>query len=203
MKIHFCDWPMSQKSTYKCTFLLHIHVKLKRNNENQNCARRFSFWAERGCKPDGHLESCTCPRCRRRDGWWVTPPGLEGGVLSRKREGGGVKRNTWSMALGLNTDQAYLFALIWMRCFLFQNHLGVGSHCHRTSGCDSRRWDTVRRTDRCTGNVPDCQVTFPTNVEVTVSAGLGHFLLENFPLLLQTFFWGYVAWDDFGVGSLC
>ena len=29
IQIHFCDWPMSQKSTYKCTFLLHVHVKLK------------------------------------------------------------------------------------------------------------------------------------------------------------------------------
>ena len=29
MQICFCDWLMALKSTYKCTFLLHVHVKLK------------------------------------------------------------------------------------------------------------------------------------------------------------------------------
>ncbi len=29
MQMYFCDWPVSQKSMYKCTFLLHVHVEQK------------------------------------------------------------------------------------------------------------------------------------------------------------------------------
>ena len=54
MQICFCDWLMTLKSTYKCTFfLLHVHMKLKL----PNVAQQHFQWSKRTTQIFEHILS--------------------------------------------------------------------------------------------------------------------------------------------------